>query len=465
VFALTLPTFGYSLLSTYGLQYSIQSSYFAPLLPFLFFAAVVGLQRLLNWSKRWTINSIAWKGALAALLFIASGSNYFFQAQGPLGRYFQPWRYILDAHAALGNELVRLIPTDAVVVAQNELLAHLSNRREIYEIPIPDYRHVDYLVADRTQTWYNVHRGFWEKVLATGYFEIVMQPDGYLIAKRKAPDHSLRMRFREQITLLGYSSVATDTLRGGMTFRPILLWQAEQPLAERYNILVQIQDKQGHVWAAEDREPQDGNAPTNQWETGKPVGDQYTLPLPPTLPPGDFQVTVAVHRAGSKGYLEAHDEEGSLLGTEAVVASVRIEKDKRSYLASQLWWIEQPLYVDMGEIRFLGYVPPRQTISPGELLQVGLYWRAREKPRGDYVVAVQLRDAAGRIALEHAARPANGTYPTTLWDAGEVLLDWHDFVLPQEIAVGEYQLFVVLQEEGSKRSLGETKISNLSITR
>ena len=81
-------------------------------------------------------------------------------------------------------------------------------------------------------------------------------------------------------------------------------------------------------------------------------------------------------------------------------------------------------------MRFLGYVPPRETISAGELLQVGLYWRARDKPQGDYIVAVQLRDATGRIAFEHASRPAADAYPTTQWNAGEVLLDWHDFHLP-----------------------------------
>jgi len=77
----------------------------------------------------------------------------------------------------------------------------------------------------------------------------------------------------------------------------------------------------------------------------------------------------------------------------------------------------------MREMRFLGYVPPRETVSPGEVLRLGLYWRARGKPRGDYTVVVQLRDRLDQVAFEHATQPAAGTYPTSLWDVGEVLLE------------------------------------------
>jgi hypothetical protein len=114
-------------------------------------------------------------------------------------------------------------------------------------------------------------------------------------------------------------------------------------------------------------------------------------------------------------------------------------------------------------MRFLGFVPPRDTATPGDLFQVGLFWRARAKPQGDYAAAVQLRDASGAVVFEQAARPANGTYPTTEWDAGEVLLDWHDFSLPKEIAAGEYQIWVVLHDTATRHTIGETRISSISI--
>jgi len=116
----------------------------------------------------------------------------------------------------------------------------------------------------------------------------------------------------------------------------------------------------------------------------------------------------------------------------------------------------------MGEIRFLGYTLPRQTLDLDKPFSIGLYWRALSKPRGDYIIAVQLRDANGRIAFERTGRPAKGTCPTTQWDAGEILLDWHDFDLPHELAAGEYQIVVVLQDSASRQILGATTIATVT---
>ncbi len=473
VIVLTLPTFAYTLLSDVSWQSSIRTAYPAPLLPFLFFAAVIGLQRILKWSAIIPFFPAQSKGlqiarvrtwAVGVLILASSILSYYLQAPGLFARNFQSENYTINTHAAREDTWMRSIPSDAIVVAQNEFLAHVSDRKLVYEIPaIPDYRLADYLVADPTRAWYDIHGGYWNNFFASGYFETVMQQDGFILAKRKRPDHPLTFQFHDQMILLGYTIMPTDTLRGGMTLRPIILWQALKPIPGKYQVAVQVVDAAGHVWAAEDREPDDGFAPTSQWQVGRAVGDQYALRLPPSMPAGNYQITVAVHKDADDD-LPVY-ERGNLLGTEAVITTVRIEKNKSSFSASQLVQ-EQPLtehFVDMQELRLLGYVPPRATISPGEMLQVGLYWRARAKPQGNYTVAVQLRDARGLVVFEQAAYPAKNSYPTTLWDVGEVLLDWHDFELPKDIRLGEYDIFVTLRDEANKRTLGETKISEISI--
>ncbi|MDE3091821.1 MAG: hypothetical protein KGJ80_20805, partial [Chloroflexota bacterium] len=344
---------------------------------------------------------------------------------------------------------------------------NLSERERIHEFPaIADYRQADYLFADQNRFWYDFHHGSWEPWLATGYFEIVAQDDGYVVAKRRTVVPTLRVRYGDALTLLGAMTVTTETLRGGMTLRPIVTWRAGQ-ITQKDEMLIQVVDAQGHVWAQEDEEPQDGNLPTDRWQMGQTIGDQYTLALPPTMPAGEYTITIGVHTAGTNNYLDAVDAVGKPLGTEPVVARVRVEKDKSSFTASDLVKI-QPMtayFVDMGEMRFLGYVPPANLVTAGGPFSLGSYWHAREKPRGDYVVAVQLRDASDRVAFEQASRPANDTYPTTQWDAGEVLLDWHDFNLPKDILPGEYQVFVVLRDSASNRVLGQTAISTLTINR
>ena len=49
------------------------------------------------------------------------------------------------------------------------------------------------------------------------------------------------------------------------------------------------------------------------------------------------------------------------------------------------------------------------------------------------------------------------------WTVGEVLLDWHDFDLPRDLAIGSYQIVVVLRNADTGVTLGETFISPLSV--
>ncbi|MBI5035490.1 MAG: DUF2079 domain-containing protein [Chloroflexi bacterium] len=460
VFLLTLPTFGYSLLSTYGLQYEIRSYYFSPLLPFIFFATIVGAQRVIKQSKG---QSMAIKGSFAVALTVASVGSYFLQSPGPLARNFQPDRYVIDSHALLGNQLMAQIPNDAVVIAQNEFLAQLSNRRQVYEIPvIPDYRQADYILADAKAQWYRVHQGYWETQRSLGYFETLVDQDGYWLGRRRSPYYPREIQFGDSITFLGHTLPTTGTIQGGMTLRPIVSWRSDQSLDERYGVTVRVVDLQGHVWSEEDREPDDGEMPTSEWQVGKSIGDQYTLKLPVTIPSGEYRFAVALHPINDDNYLAVRDEHGQALGTQFVFGTFHVEKNKQSFSASDLL-IERPLFVDMREMRFLGSTPIPQSVNTGDSLSVGLYWRARSKPQADYNVVVQLRNSVGQIAVEQVVRPANGTYPTLQWDSGEVLLDWHDLTLPSHLSPGDYQLLASLRDAVSGQTVGETPISTITI--
>ncbi len=471
VFLLTLPIFGYTLLSDVSWQYSVKTLYPAPLLPFLSFAAIVGLQRLSTWSRQNHPGSlpnqkpgviVARQWALGAVMLTAGLLSYYLQGQGPLARSFQSELYVLHPDSFVKEGWMRSIPFDAVVVAQNEFLPHVSDRQYVYEIPsIPDCRQADYMVADSDEFWYKVHLGYWGECLATGYFSTTLQSKGFVIVQPRVPEHPLLVKFGKPLTLLAYSVQPQVTMSGGMTFQPILLLQANDSAGLTSRVVMQIVDAQGHVWSRQDRVV-GALARADQRQAGKPISDQYRLDLPVTIPAGEYQMTVGVHPPDSEDNVQAMDDQGNSLGSEIVLTTVRIEKNKSSVTASELE-IEQPHQADMQELRLLGYVPPRETITPGELLQVGLYWRARAQPRGDYAVAVQLRDSSGHVAFEQVERPAQGTYPTRNWETGEVLLDWHDFNLPKDIAPGEYEIAVALRDTADQRVIGQTTLRPISI--
>jgi hypothetical protein len=179
------------------------------------------------------------------------------------------------------------------------------------------------------------------------------------------------------------------------------------------------------------------------------------------MPTGIYDVMLSVSTP-SEDFIKAWDASGQQLGAEIKLASLRVEKNKQSFSASELW-IEHKYFVDMGEMRLLGFKPIPSEIRAGQVLSIGLYWRARSKPQGDYQISVQLRDANGRVVIEHSARPANDTYPTTAWNTGEVLLAWHDLPLPREMAADVYQIVVILRDTDTTRTLGETRLREIKV--
>jgi hypothetical protein len=281
---------------------------------------------------------------------------------------------------------------------------------------------------------------------------------GYADAPSTFPK-SLDLRVGDNLTLLGFATVPGGNILGGGTLNAIAEWRADQDVHGRYTVLVRLVDGQGHIWAQDDREP---IIPTDGWKSGDLIRDHYILRLPRTMPPGNYKVQVGVWDPQINNSLEVRDAQGASQGNRAVAAQLQVEKDSSNIPANYLP-VENAFRVDLHELRLLGSTSIPVSLSVGNELQVGLYWRARAKPTGDYSVSVQLRDASGRVALEQRDRPAAGAYPTTRWQLGEVLLDWHDMLVPTGLPAGDYTLTVVLWDLADQTVLGEAKIGQVEI--
>lgn len=461
------------LLSTKPTMQSFFNYYPSPILPLVFFGGIVGLRRILQsrpmlWLARGDAEQSVYraKAALAALIFSSSAINFGLFTLPILSEGFN-FAILTDHHSLVGLELARSIPYPAVVAAQDDLVARVSNRQRVYVFPaFPDYRQMDYLFGDTTRSWYQFHRDTWEELFNSGYFEIVSREDGYILAERRPLEQPLSIRFGNQIELQGYSIVPTGKLQGGQILRPILGWKALQKLTKHYLPRVELVDSRGHVWARNDPERPEAALLATEWGIGEEKRDQYSLRLPPTMPADDYTLVVGVYDSESGQNLPVDDSNQQVLEGGTAVAPLHIEKDKSNITAAQLqekFPVEQVYFVDMNEIRLIGYSLISDQVVPGDTLQVGLYWRPRAKPQGDYAVSVELCDPSDKCVLQQSSRPAAGTYPTTEWAAGEVLLDWHDLALPSSSAIGEYTVRVTLSDTNNGRQLGAASIGAIRV--
>ena len=81
------------------------------------------------------------------------------------------------------------------------------------------------------------------------------------------------------------------------------------------------------------------------------------------------------------------------------------------------------------------------TLTPaGAELRVTLFWKARAAPRADYSTFVHVVNGAGSIVAQADAQPVAGTYPTSIWSAGEIVVD----TIPVPVSSGDYQVYVGL---------------------
>jgi len=125
--------------------------------------------------------------------------------------------------------------------------------------------------------------------------------------------------------------------------------------------------------------------------------------------------------------------------------------------------IEHPLSADLdGKVRHLGY-NMTGTFRPGNEVHLTLFWQALTVMDKDYTVFIHLTDLQDRIWGQKDNPPVDGFYPTTAWEAGEMVRDQYDLGISPDTPPGPYQIEVgmyrvetgerlpVLAEDGSVR--------------
>ena len=91
------------------------------------------------------------------------------------------------------------------------------------------------------------------------------------------------------------------------------------------------------------------------------------------------------------------------------------------------------------KVRLLGY-NIESGFRPGDDIHLTLFWQCLEEMDQDYTVFIHLVDGKGRIWGQKDNPPVDGFYPTTRWQAGEIVRDQYDLTIPLDVPPDEYQI-------------------------
>jgi len=88
----------------------------------------------------------------------------------------------------------------------------------------------------------------------------------------------------------------------------------------------------------------------------------------------------------------------------------------------------------------------RGPFRPGEMVRLGLTWRALTEMEQSYAVFIHLVGPDGQIWGQRDSQPANGFRPTSTWVAGESIQDNHAVRLDSDASPGVYRLVMGLYD-------------------
>ena len=256
-------------------------------------------------------------------------------------------------------------------------------------------------------------------------------PDGSTeLAEVLAPTHPLTADLAHVALLLGYDVVGEP--RSGESAEVAVWWRVlNAPDQGDYGPVARLTDPWGFVWG----EAQPFHYPSEQWTPGEWVVDHLSIPVAPGAPPGDYSVRFSLYSSRADSLLPVLDPAGRYAGT-AVELPLHLARATTPALSEDDGLsIRTRLDVRTGGLTLLGTNLDTESARPGERLYLTLFWRADEPSLPNYDVYLNL----GETTL-YTGAPVHGTYPTSGWTAGELVMDRYDPRLPLDIPPGDYPL-------------------------
>jgi hypothetical protein len=245
-----------------------------------------------------------------------------------------------------------------------------------------------------------------------------------------------------QLELIGYN-LPTGPFKPGESIDLTLLWRAAADLEDDYQMAIEAKGAAMGQRAAWTAPPLEGRYPTRRWQADEVVRDPRTLSLPTSLPGGDYMLSLVLL-----------DGQGNPIARQGLST---LSVDGREHVFLMTKPPAQTQVATVGDFAVLiGYdlagAVQGTRLQPGQNLDVALTWQAQATPDDNYVVFVQLLDAANQVLAQHDSQPGENTLITTTWAPGEYVRDSHSLALPPDLQAGEYRIILgmYLPETGER---------------
>ncbi len=240
-----------------------------------------------------------------------------------------------------------------------------------------------------------------------------------------------------EVELVGYH-VDSLRLEPGEPLWITLYWRATGGASADYETFVQVWDAGGRDVAGLHRWTLDGVYRTRLWQSGEIVPTRFRLAIPADTPPGAYTVIAGLYRVLENEPLGVLDAAGNVAAPHVALGGFRVKLPAAQVtLSAPLPAPEEAiLFGDVIELAGYDYLLADDTIT------LRADWHALGAPAADYTLFIHVVGEDDAIVAQLDTQPRAGTYPTGIWDAGEIVPDEYVIPLPEDLAAGEYAVYV-----------------------
>lgn len=490
-----LPSLAVNLLSDNAFTWRLEDFHYgAPLAPFLFISAIYGinhLSRILNHITK--INPLLPYAVALLLLLVFTGIYHFYRGFTPLARPFD-WPQKTGHHQALA-QIISTLPPSSALFAQSNLAPHLTHREVIYsdfatftDPAYPAPAPVDDILLDIT-TFENsggLHQFLREELLSGGTYQLLTARDGilhlqpspatpisqlpptfYTFARPGSPPaYQLPADFGDVVRLRGYTLHFNRQEEVEVTVD----LEALQPLLPDLQPVLYLLDATAQpIGATTDLQSAQVWFPPDQWPPGEIVRIRFnTLPWYTREMPA-YRLALGVGRGSDAWNIShrlppaiTHPTEltprlpagGSLVELAQIEQVWSIPEGGPALRQFDFPGLPHSLEANFDrQLKLLGHTTPHLN---NDTLTLELAWQAVNAPE-NLVRFVQLIGPAGGpqgvVYGQTDSAPDYGTYPTYLWQPGEVVVETVTFAILPNRPQGNYTLHIGLYHPDSSERL------------
>jgi hypothetical protein len=221
---------------------------------------------------------------------------------------------------------------------------------------------------------------------------------------------------------------------------------------------LQLRDLGNNLIVEQRIAPFDNKFPLQRWPDGITLSQPLTLTVPANSRPGLYTLQLGLYEVGNGEPQSFTAADGT---QDDVIRLGQVKIAQPPVTTHELGAITRTDQRIGDFFRLLGYrIPTGSPLRPGDKIKLYLYWQSVVPVTEDFTVFVHLLDSKGALLAQQDSAPRGGTFPTSIWEPGEIIVDPFILTIPPDAPPGNYVFEIGMYHWPDGKRLSMTGLDN-----